>query len=79
MVPPYPESTALIGWSTGKTVQSPLAARPESERRAIVQAADEEARRRARAVASWATIESLTGLVHIGGDAVEDCRRADDR
>jgi acyl-CoA reductase-like NAD-dependent aldehyde dehydrogenase len=53
-----------------------LAALPESERRAIVHAADEEARRRARAVASWDTIESLTGLVHVGGDAVEDCRRA---
>jgi hypothetical protein len=53
-----------------------LAALPESERRAIVHAADEEARRRARAVASWETIESLTDLVHVGGDAVEDCRRA---
>lgn len=53
-----------------------LAALPESERRTIVNAADEEARRRARAVASWETIESLTGLVHVGGDAVEDCRRA---
>ncbi len=53
-----------------------LAALPESERRAIVDAADEEARRRARVVASWDTIESLTGLVHAGGDAVEDCRRA---
>jgi hypothetical protein len=53
-----------------------LAALPESERRAIVDAADEEARRRARAIASWDTIESLTGLVQVGGDAVEDCRRA---
>lgn len=53
-----------------------LAALPESERRAIVQAANEDARRRARAVASWETIESLTGLVNVGGDAVEDCRRA---
>lgn len=53
-----------------------LAALPESERRAIVLAADEEARRRAEAVASWDTIESLTSLVHLGGDAVEDCRRA---
>jgi hypothetical protein len=62
----------------GRIVEE-LAALPESERRAIVQAADEEARRRTRAVASWDTIESLTGLVHVGGDAVEDCRRADDR
>jgi hypothetical protein len=62
----------------GRIVEE-LAALPESERRAIVEAADEEARRRARAVASWDTIESLTGLVHVGGDAVEDCRRADDR
>jgi hypothetical protein len=61
----------------GRIVEE-LAALPESERRAIVQAADEAARRRARAVASWDTIESLTGLVHVGGDAVEDCRRADD-
>ena len=53
-----------------------LAALPESERRAIVLAADEEAHSRARAVASWDTIESLTSLVHVGGDAVEDCRRA---
>jgi hypothetical protein len=52
-----------------------LAALPESDRHAIVEAADEEARRRARAVASWETIESLTGLVQLGGDAVEDCRR----
>ena len=55
-----------------------LAALPESERRAIVQAADEHARRRARAIASWDTIESLTGLVNVGGDAVEDCERACD-
>jgi hypothetical protein len=55
-----------------------LAALPESERRAIVLEADEKARRRARAVASWETIESLTGLVRLGGDAVEDCRRAFD-
>jgi len=53
-----------------------LAALPESERRAILLEADEEARRRARAVASWDMIESLTSLVTIGGDAVEDCRRA---
>jgi hypothetical protein len=55
-----------------------LASLPESERRAVVQAADEDARRRAHAVASWDTIESLTGLVSVGGDAVEDCRRACD-
>lgn len=51
-----------------------LAALPESERRAIVQAADERAGRRAKAVATWETIESLTGLISLGGDAVEDCR-----
>jgi hypothetical protein len=52
-----------------------LAALPESDRHAVVEAADEEARHRARVVASWETIESLTGLVQMGGDAVEDCRR----
>lgn len=52
-----------------------LAALPESDRLAIVETADEESRRRARAVMSWETIESLTGLVQLGGDAVENCMR----
>jgi hypothetical protein len=56
-----------------------LAALPESERRAIMEEADEEGRRRSRVVASWETIDSLMGLVSLGGDAVEDCRRVDDR
>jgi hypothetical protein len=55
-----------------------LAALPESERRAIVQEADEKALRRARAVASWETIDRLTDLVSLGGDAVEDGRRVFD-
>lgn len=52
-----------------------LAALPESERRAVVQAAGELAEKRRRATASKATIEALIGAVHLGGDAVEDCRR----
>jgi hypothetical protein len=52
-----------------------LAALPESERRAVVRAADEQAHRRARAVASKRTLEGFIGVVHLGGDAVEDCRR----
>jgi hypothetical protein len=72
------ESTARRIQPGHEHIVGELAALPESERRAIVQAADEDARRRARAVASWDTIESLTGLVNVGGDAVEDCRRACD-
>ena len=56
-----------------------LAALPESERRAIVQEADEKSRRGARVVASWDTIDRMTGLVSLGGDSVEDCRRVYDR
>ena len=47
-----------------------LAALPKSDRHAIVKAAD-EARRRARAVASWETTESLTGLVNVLPKALE--------
>ncbi len=52
-----------------------LAALPESERRAVIRAAQERAAQRARAVASKATLDGLIGVVHLGGDAVEDCRR----
>ena len=52
-----------------------LAALPESERRAVVLAAQERAAQRVRAVASKATLDGLVGVVHLGGDAVEDCRR----
>ncbi|CAN5891108.1 hypothetical protein BH11MYX2_BH11MYX2_22370 [soil metagenome] len=53
-----------------------LAALPESDRRAVVDAANEQAHRRAHAVASKKTLEGIIGVVHLGGDAVEDCRRA---
>ncbi|WP_394826060.1 hypothetical protein [Pendulispora albinea] len=51
-----------------------LAALPDEDRKAVVQAA-ENARRPQRAVASWDTLDSLRGVVRLGGDAIEDCDR----
>jgi hypothetical protein len=56
---------------------------PASERRTIalrllasVPGPEKEAPQPAhRPTASWATIESLRGVVHFGGNALEDCDR----
>jgi putative addiction module component (TIGR02574 family) len=48
-----------------------LAGLPESDRYAIVEAADEEARRRARALTSTETIDSSADLGHVLPQALE--------
>jgi len=52
-----------------------LRAQQEAKSGALVRAADERADQRARAGAPKATLDGLIGVVHLGGDAVEDCRR----
>ena len=45
-------------------------------RRAVVSAAEREATQASkRGVVSWKTIDELTGIVSVGGDAVADCER----
>jgi hypothetical protein len=51
-----------------------LANLPESERRDVVAAAEETAKNR-RAALSWDSWEGARSVVHLGGDAVEDCGR----
>jgi len=53
---------------------------PPRERRLfalrVLASAPEDAEQREReSTASWETIESLRGVVHLGGNAVDDCER----
>jgi hypothetical protein len=51
---------------------------PESERRALASRVRDElraARRPRRGALSWESLERAQGVVHLGGDAVEDCDR----
>lgn len=50
-----------------------LAVLPGRERRAVFAAA--EAAARPKDVSSWDAIEAMSGVVALGGDAVEDCDR----
>ncbi len=51
-----------------------LAALPDEDRRAVLEAA-EEAARSAPPAASWETLDSLRGVVSLGGNALEDCEK----
>jgi hypothetical protein len=50
---------------------------PESERRALALRVRDELRtaRRPRQALSWESLKRARGVVHFGGDAVEDCER----
>jgi hypothetical protein len=53
-----------------------LASLTPAERAHVLAAAQRRAAERERRVhVSWATLHALKGLVQLGGNAVEDCRR----
>jgi hypothetical protein len=53
-----------------------LAELPESERRAVVAAAERAARGRGGPIVSWKSLRAATGIMTgVPADAVEDCAR----
>ena len=43
--------------------------------RVLASAPEEPARPEREPTASWETLESLRGVVHLGGNAIDDCER----
>jgi hypothetical protein len=48
---------------------------PEERARVLAAVRSRAAQRETRTHISWANLHALKGLVRLGGDAVEDCRR----
>jgi hypothetical protein len=57
-----------------KPLVEQLAKLPESERRAVIAAAEAAAKTRGATI-PWEELAAARGIVRLGGDAVEDCDR----